>query len=357
MRVIFQCRPTLLRLPGGDKTQILKTKEHLERFGVEVVLATEPRCIAKPGDILHVFNPSLIRASVVEEAKRQKIPVVTSTIHWDMLEYYRSYFAVNRQYLRLRPPGYLRYYLENQALAAALTHWWYGKSMRHLQRLFSLSDILLPNSQAEVRMIERSFRLPSARFVVVPNGVNPIDDFAPEIFFRRYGIRDFILCAGRIEYRKNQFQLLQALLDDDRPLVFIGQPFSKGYTALCKKIAERRKHVSFFDHMEQRELFSAYANARVHAMVSWYETPGLSSIEAALAGTRLAVSDRGSTREYFDQWASYCEPDDVASIRRAVDEAYDKPADSGLREHILIHYTWEKAAQATLAAYKEAQSL
>ena len=69
------------------------------------------------------------------------------------------------------------------------------------------------------------------------------------------------------------------------------------------------------------ELRQLYRAASVHACVSWYETPGLVSLEAALSGCKLVVTPGGSTREYFGEDAFYCRPDDAASIRAAVVQA------------------------------------
>ena len=100
-----------------------------------------------------------------------------------------------------------------------------------------------------------------------------------------------------MEYRKNQLQFLKGMMKNNLPIVFIGNnKFNKGYTALCKKLSDARGNVLFIDHISQEYLFSAYINARVHVLPSWYETPGLSSLEAGAAGCNIVVSDRGSTR-------------------------------------------------------------
>ena len=44
MKILFQSRKTLFTAPGGDTTQILKTKEYLEKAGciVDITLELEP---------------------------------------------------------------------------------------------------------------------------------------------------------------------------------------------------------------------------------------------------------------------------------------------------------------------------
>lgn len=352
MKVLFLGRKNLETLSGGDKIQILKTKEGLEQKGVVVEISTTSLPQLANIDLMHVFNPAQVSLKPVLQARRLGIPVAMSTIHWDQKEYYRRIFSVNGEYLTLRPPKFLRHYVSNQVIGAALNFYWYGRSVRHLREMFELADVLLPNSQAEVDLIIRQFRPQNKKVVVVPNGVDFEQPSDPDAFYKKYHLRDFILCAGRIEYRKNQLALIKALLRSDIPLVFVGAPFNPGYNALCRHLGKQRKNVFFINHLPHEEVLSAYAAARVHALPSWYETPGLANLEAAIIGANIAVSDRGCTREYFGQWAEYCDPKDVDSIRRAVETAYQKPKSTELRNHIRRNYTWECAAGKTLAAYE-----
>jgi glycosyltransferase involved in cell wall biosynthesis len=103
--------------------------------------------------------------------------------------------------------------------------------------------------------------------------------------------------------------------------------------------------------MSHDELRSAYAAARAHILPSWFETPGLSSLEAGLSGCSIATTDRGSTREYFRDLADYCDPASTVSIRRAALRAYDRPRSEQLKRHILDRFTWEAAGRQTAAAY------
>ena len=63
-------------------------------------------------------------------------------------------------------------------------------------------------------------------------------------------------------------------------------------------------------------LESAYAAARVLALPSWFETPGLVALEAALAGTAVVVTPHGCTREYFGDRVGYARPDRPEEIAR-----------------------------------------
>ena len=56
MNVLFQSRKTLFSAPGGDTTQILKTKEYLEKWGINVDISLDLTPDVSKYDIVHVFN-------------------------------------------------------------------------------------------------------------------------------------------------------------------------------------------------------------------------------------------------------------------------------------------------------------
>jgi glycosyltransferase involved in cell wall biosynthesis len=107
--------------------------------------------------------------------------------------------------------------------------------------------------------------------------------------------------------------------------------------------------------MPQRELAGAYAAAHMHVQASWLETPGLTNLEAGLSGCNLALSDRGSVREYFGEKAWYCDPGEPRSIRAAAAGALAAPRGhhAALRDTILNEFTWERSAVKLHRVYCE----
>jgi glycosyltransferase involved in cell wall biosynthesis len=71
-------------------------------------------------------------------------------------------------------------------------------------------------------------------------------------------------------------------------------------------------------------------------------------------GCNLVVTRKGDTEEYFGDKVFYCEPDDVDSIRRAIDKAFHAPANEELRCMIRKNYNWSETAHQTKEAYKTA---
>jgi len=68
----------------------------------------------------------------------------------------------------------------------------------------------------------------------------------------------------------------------------------------------------------------------------------------------VVVTHKGDTYDYFEDYAYYCEPDDIQSIKEAIDKAYNNSVNPKLKQKILDNYTWDKTAEATLKGYSMA---
>ena len=88
-------------------------------------------------------------------------------------------------------------------------------------------------------------------------------------------------------------------------------------------------------------------------LASWFETPGLVALEAAMQGVPLVLPSRGCAREYFGAWADYVSPDDLRGIRRVTLAALGQPRSAELARMVRRRYTWQAAAQATREAYEK----
>ena len=109
----------------------------------------------------------------------------------------------------------------------------------------------------------------------------------------------------------------------------------------------------FLETMSQKELASAMKAARVFAMPSLFETPGLVYLEAAAAGCNVVATQVGSAKEYLGDCAWYCNPYEIYSIKEAVLKAYSSPKTGSAQRRVLKYFTWERAAKLTLEVYQE----
>ena len=124
----------------------------------------------------------------------------------------------------------------------------------------------------------------------------------------------------------------------------------KTYVNACK--AEAGETIEFVPFLSQTELTNYYKRAKVHVLPSWFETAGLVTMEAAAMGCNVVIADKGDVREYFGDLAYYCNPESSQSIADAITKAMSEPVNPALKKHVLENYTWGKAAEQTLSAYK-----
>ncbi|NPV53561.1 MAG: glycosyltransferase [Firmicutes bacterium] len=332
MRVLFQSRPDILTLPAGDTVQLFETRQHLQRLGVHVDYSSELHPCLDGHDLVHLFNITRIAETRAQcdNAVAQGKAVVISTIYWNMEEYFER---------------------EETRHAAELLKWWRRDNAYRAETLRKAS-LLLPNAAREMELIKKDFGI-DRPYRIIPNGADPrFGEARADEFIAEYGVDNIILCVGRISPRKNQLAVVKALHGVDIPLFFIGSVNDPFYLELCKSHAGPR--VRFITHMPHSRLASAYKAAKVHVLASWYDTPGLASLEAAVAGCNIVSTDRGTAREYFGGLAWYCDPADIGSIREAVLTAYESPPRRALADIVCERFTWERAAQVTLEAYHAA---
>ncbi len=342
-RVLMAGKLTARSAPGGGEVQMHATARALNRMGLCVRMWRPWEDDLHWAQCLHLFGSEPEHLPVVEVARRRGVPVVLSPIAWFDLA------------ACLGEQGNWPCRIAAAAKFVVRAAWPQVPTWR--RRLYRAVDLLLPNSHAEARQLIRYFGVPTDKLHVVPNGAD--ERFAqaqPELFERRFGIRRFVLCPGRIEPRKNQLALIEALSDCGLPLVILGDPVPnhQWYAARCRRKAGRNVHfIPALPHGDPL-LAAAYAAAACVVLCSWFETPGLAALEAALCGTPVVVPARGSAREYFGPAAQYVDPGNRQSIRQAVLRAVAKERDWPLSQHIAEHYTWRHAAQATLEAYAKA---
>jgi glycosyltransferase involved in cell wall biosynthesis len=356
LKVLFIARATLYKDRGGDTTQVLGTADHLRRLNITVdVRLTNEDIDYTAYDLLHFFN--IIRpADILKHIRLSGKPYVVSTIFVDYSEYDKKARTGSAQLLfRLLSGDFIEYLkvvarmLVNGEKVVSPEYLFLGQR-RSIRKIIRDAAMLLPNSASEYRRLARHYRV-EQRYQVIPNAMEPALFVPPGPDQQRDP--QLVLCVGRVEGRKNQLNLIRALNGTDYRLTIIGSPSANqvSYYEACRK--EAGPNVHFIPALSQPELAAHYAGARVHVLPSWFETTGLSTLEAAAMGCQIVITDKGDTREYFDDHAFYCDPESPASILEAVDRASAAPFDGTLQRLIFSSYTWQCTAEKTAAAYAE----
>lgn len=194
---------------------------------------------------------------------------------------------------------------------------------------------------------------PDARVSELYFGSAIKNDVPASLFEEAFGVKDFVLVVGRLEMRKNQLMLLHALELSTIPVVFAdgGFTYQSDYAQLCRKY-RRKGPVYFTGRLSDELLVSAYHACRLHCLPSWYELPGLVSLEAARYGCPVVASSWGCLRDYLHDGCTWCSPEDSRSIHDAVVSAYDN-GNRGFATAIAHKFTWEKFGGETIQHYEQ----
>ena len=366
MRILLQSRPELFWHGGGEAQQILRLREELLRREIHAEVSTDSAPNLDGCDLVHLFNITHPSATLVQalHAREQGKPILLSPVYQDLGEYNRkgryglahlAYRMVRDQRSVERIKDWMRVALHPASWSAygRVRHWNIDEQRK---RVLELAEGLVTNSHSEMEALRRDYGA-RQRYTVATYAVHPIFfEARPESFYERSGLRDFVVCAGFISSLKNQLRLIRALRHTGLTLVVVGPKVNTHryyYYRVRYEAARRDPCVILLGRMSQQELASVFAAAKVVVLPSWFETCGMACLEGAAAGANAVITNRGYTREYFRDFAWYCDPSDVSSIRTAVLSAYEAPRRTEFADYIRRHYTWEKAAESTLDLYQE----
>ncbi|WP_428330851.1 glycosyltransferase family 4 protein [Mucilaginibacter sp.] len=353
MKVAFITRSTLYTVPGGDTVQVVQTARQLNGMGIGVEILLSNAVIAyERYDLLHFFN--IIRpADILYHYKKAKKPFVVSTILCSYSEYDKHHRKGIGALLSWLPGDGIEYvktiarWLLRKDHLASIDYLWKGQR-KSIIEILGRTQMILPNSESEYERVQQAYPC-KVRHKVITNGINPAKFPSNQLIAKDANL---VICVARIEGRKNHINLIKALNNTKYTLVIIGAhaPNQGGYYYQCRSIAADNIH--FVDRIPQDELLEYYSRAKVHILPSWFETTGLSSIEAACMRCNIVITDKGDTREYFGDDAFYCDPAVPESILTAVEKAAASPFTETLRNKIIEKHTWQQAAIQTLKAYQ-----
>ena len=365
MKVLFQTRTNLFDAPGGDMIQMLKTKEFLEKIGVKVDISLELEPNLANYDLVHLFNlmePQDIYLQMLN-AKKQNKKIALSTIYGLYTEFERkARGGLFQKLANILSPYQINYiktlvkhYSENRfhkGVYKMIYKGYYGL----MKEIVDNTSIFLPNSVSEMNRVATDFKLKNYTFYDIPNAIDKkiFSNYEKLTTVNKYDeYQDCILCAARIEGRKSTLNLVKAVKGTKYKLVLVGKESQNQKQYVEQVHKEAGENVLFLGAVSHDDLRDLYKVAKVHALVSWMETPGLSSLEAAAMDCNIVVTRKGDTHDYFEDYAFYCEPDDVNSIKEAIDKAFEAPKNTILKQKVLEKYIWEKTAEETYKGYQK----
>ncbi len=388
MKILFQSRVDLYKPRGGDTIQMEKTKSALEKNypNVKIDISSElyPQNIDEY-DIVHLFNLDWVCETYLQlkNAKKHNKPVVFSAIHHseeDVLKYENlARYDIRRIYnLFIRSQG-MRDTWKNLYRSIFNPHKIYPtvvqmyKGIRNQQReIIARSDIVLVQSDVEVELIKKDFKVKKFYFQKVVNGVdtslfeqikvNEFNEFIKQNHNVDISSAKIILNVGRIEPRKNQLALIEAFdelkkekkLGEDWYLILVGDFSDKSLEYKMRFLSAIKKNVNilYVGRLPQRVVASAMAHDGIYVHTSWFESTGLVCIEAALSGMSV-VSTGEPIKEYLGDYVISCQPESAASIKTAILKSIEKgiKSNDSIRKKIRESYSWDEVAKQTMSVY------
>jgi glycosyltransferase involved in cell wall biosynthesis len=352
-------RPDASTRFGGDTVLARDNFAAVKALGVEADFVETDQPDPRGYDLAHVFNvgqPDVCKRQM-DACEESGVPVALSPVWLDLREYFGRGHAYEKLFLNAGDVGSVGPKLRRLREQKDLNSFFDARQRRDLETrleqqaaLLRRARVLLPNSAIEARDCLVQLGVRNVPIVTVLIGA----DLEPARYWQDE--RAGLMSVGRVETRKNQSLLCYALRDDnDLELNIVGASFNPGLVQVCLKL---RPATRFHGKVPREPMLEMLGRCEVHALVSWCETAGIATLEAAAAGAKIVVADRGAEVEYFGEDAEYADPADPESIRAAVLRALARPRRSrgDSLDQRLRRLTWRQGAQDTLRAYHIALS-
>jgi len=374
LKILIQNRRDHDIVNGGDKIQIEKTVNALKRKYPEIIIdfSCEFNFDLSKYDIVHLFNVTRVHETYQYflNAKKQNKPVALTPIYHSitglelyenngrrgLLGYVNKVFksADNRELIK----NMLRLLVQNDLKqiypVMAQKHLGYYEQQKYV---LENSDIIFPIAYEEILCARKELNIiKHLNCIVTPNGVlddlsgNVILDSQQESDFDKFDFKKLCVCIGRIENRKNQVSLINALKDTEFGVIFVGSPNPKNkyYFSEFIKCIDNKKFF-YLGSLDHQKVFQLLKRAEVSVLPSWFEVTSLVDFEAYFAKCKIVTTKYSYIKDYIKNNIFYCDPLDVSSIKMAVEKAFEAKTESF---DSFSHLTWDNTAEKVYAGYQ-----
>jgi glycosyltransferase involved in cell wall biosynthesis len=231
-----------------------------------------------------------------------------------------------------------------------------GMQKRVSRRLPSIITV----SECSRKDIAREFNIPMNRFHLAPNGIDT-RLFYPLPEIKREPGRIITTNSSDVPL-KGLYYLLHAVSKVAQKkavkLVVVGRPKEKGgITRLIRRMGIGHL-VHYTGRISNTEFVTQYARAAMAVVASVYEGFGLPAGEAMACGVPVISTTGGALPEVVGDAGVLVPPGNHMALEKAITELLDHPEraeELGRQgyDRIQRYFTWRRAAQKTVEAYRE----
>lgn len=325
MKVLLCTRYDYLKKFGGDSIIIKYLYIYLKKLGVDVTINNGDIYSFNDYDIIHLFNINALGEmyKYYKQACKFKSKIVVSPLYFDMKYYYK-------------------YNKEDEKIKL-----WNSANL-YREEILKKSDLIICNSNWELNKLKENLKF-DTNYKIIYNGAYLLEDEDVPLynFVKKYNLNDYVLSVGKINKRKNQLELCKICNELNYNLVLIGPVGDIHYLKQCLSY----KNVRYLGIVDNYNLFNAYKFAKVYALPSYMEITNLSALEAAASGCNIVVTEEGASKEYFKDFAIYCNPYNKDSIKESLIKGYNKKKNDKLKNFVIEKYSWEDSAKILYEEY------
>lgn len=345
---------------GGDTVQINAIASFLSNCGYKVSINNElyPDCSGY--HVAFLFNLTRPFETYVQSlaVRRANVPYILFPVYWNLDKVIPKSAYVTRNMVHVIKSN-LPIYLVNKLRGYKF---WMGNkeqlgkySMKcsdllnvrnMLSEVLEKASLICTNSEAETQHLITEFPLVNIqeKYRVIRNGFHFPDykNYIPDNSLVRMTEGTFVCCVGGIGPRKNQINLAKAAKIAKVNLIIVGTASHENMKYYQSLLKEENEYVHFTGHLDKLGVAWIMSKAVGHIQPSYIETPGLASLEAASLGCRIGVSNVPPVREYFKDYAYYCNPASIDSIATTLSQMVQANDDQiKMQRYINENYRWE----------------
>jgi glycosyltransferase involved in cell wall biosynthesis len=204
--------------------------------------------------------------------------------------------------------------------------------------------------------LKRTFPARAQAISYIPNGTSDLPDHAdPNLVLDRIGVErgNFLLAVARLVPEKGLHDLIAAFEASNSAAKLVIAGATDHNSDYARALMERASERVIFAGVQSRAALKClYEHCALFVMPSHHEGLPIAALEAASCGARMLLSDIPANLDIELEARNYFPVGDVAALTQRL----DKDCANFLvdRDTVRARFSWDKAAEDTLAVYRSA---